>query len=275
MFLNCFKEELTWLKIHRLLQYRPGVLPAGQRSDNKQGTRPLEKFYPHESFVGLIRDTISVVTRKQKVSIWVEGAYGTGKSHAVLTLKKLLDASPEATIEYFDKYKDQLSGDLYNQFSQIKSGDKILTVHRYGSSNIKNDNSLVFAIQNSIIEALKDGGFSGMGQNSLRDSTVEWLSDEANKVYFNTLISKQYEDLFGGDNTDDIISKLNSYSGASLQEIMDKVMKVAEERQFKALSLDPDRLTEWINSVIRENNLKALILYGTSLLNTSGTICVR
>ena len=98
-----------------------------------------------------------------------------------------------------------------------------------------------------------------MGQNSLRDSTVEWLSDEANKVYFNTLISKQYEDLFGGDNTDDIISKLNSYSGASLQEIMDKVMKVAEERQFKALSLDPDRLTEWINSVIRENNLKALI----------------
>lgn len=218
-----------------------------------------KKFYPHESFVGLIRDTISVVTRKQKVSIWVEGAYGTGKSHAVLTLKKLLDASPEATKEYFDKYKDQLSGDLYNQFSQIKSGDKILTVHRYGSSNIKNDNSLVFAIQNSIIEALKDGGFSGMGQNSLRDSTVEWLSDEANKAYFNTLISKQYEDLFGGDNTDDIISKLNSYSGASLQEIMDKVMKVAEERQFKALSLDPDRLTEWINSVIRGNNLKALI----------------
>ena len=74
-----------------------------------------KKFYPHESFVGLIRDTISVVTRKQKVSIWVEGAYGTGKSHAVLTLKKLLDASPEATIEYFDKYKDQLSGALYNQ----------------------------------------------------------------------------------------------------------------------------------------------------------------
>ena len=63
-----------------------------------------KKFYPHESFVGLIRDTISVVTRKQKVSIWVEGAYGTGKSHAVLTLKKLLDASQEETKEYFEKY---------------------------------------------------------------------------------------------------------------------------------------------------------------------------
>lgn len=49
-----------------------------------------KKFYPHETFVKLLKDTVSVLSRKQKVSIWVEGAYGTGKSHAVLTLKKLL-----------------------------------------------------------------------------------------------------------------------------------------------------------------------------------------
>lgn len=46
-----------------------------------------KKFYPHETFVKLVKDTISVISRKQKLSIWVEGAYGTGKSHAVLTLK--------------------------------------------------------------------------------------------------------------------------------------------------------------------------------------------
>lgn len=56
-----------------------------------------KKFYPHETFVKLLKDTVSVLSRKQKVSIWVEGAYGTGKSHAVLTLKKLLEASPEDT----------------------------------------------------------------------------------------------------------------------------------------------------------------------------------
>lgn len=218
-----------------------------------------KKFYPHESFVGLVRNTIDVVTRKQKVSIWVEGAYGTGKSHAVLTLKKLLEASPEATKEYFDKYSDQLSTDLYNRFAQIKTGERMLTVHRYGSSDIKNDNSLVFAIQDSITAALKEGGFTSTGQNSLRDSTVEWLSDDANKAYFNTLVSKPYADLFGGDNVDDIIGKLNSFSGPSLQELMGKIMKVAEERQFKALSLDTDRLVAWINSIIKENDLKAII----------------
>ena len=114
-----------------------------------------KKFYPHETFVKLIKDTISVITRNQKKSIWVEGAYGTGKSHAVLTLKKLLDASDEDTKAYFDKYQGELDKDLYNKFQQIKSGDqKILTVHRYGSSNINGDNDRGFAIQEGIVNAL-------------------------------------------------------------------------------------------------------------------------
>lgn len=91
-------------------------------------------FYPHATFVKLLKDTISVISRKQKLSIWVEGAYGTGKSHAVLTLKKLLDLPDEEVKPYFEKYSDQLSPDLYNKFQQIKGGDqRILTVHRYGS----------------------------------------------------------------------------------------------------------------------------------------------
>lgn len=99
-----------------------------------------KKFYPHETFVRLVKDTISILSRKQKVSLWVEGAYGTGKSHAVLTLKKLLEASEEDTKQYFEKFQDQLSNDLFNSFQQIKSGEqKILTVHRYGSSDIYGD----------------------------------------------------------------------------------------------------------------------------------------
>ena len=134
-----------------------------------------KKFYPHETFVRLIKDTISVLSRKQRVSIWVEGAYGTGKSHAVLTLKKLLEASEEDTKNYFDKFSDQLNKDLFNSLQQIKSnGQKILTVHRYGSSNIYGDGDLVFAIQESISKALADAGLQG-GDSALKDSAIKWL----------------------------------------------------------------------------------------------------
>lgn len=219
-----------------------------------------KKFYPHETFVKLIKDTISVISRKQKVSIWVEGAYGTGKSYAVLTLKKLLDASESDTREYFEKYQDQMGTDLFNQFQQQKDSDKkILTVHRYGSSSIHGDSSLVFAIQNSIDNALKENGMEASAQGVLKFSAIKWLSDEANKAYFNTLVDKNYSDIFAGDDVDTIISKLETYTGESLQELMCKIMKVAEERQFQALSLDVDGLVDWIRAVIKENNLKAIV----------------
>lgn len=219
-----------------------------------------KKFYPHETFVKLIKDTISVISRKQKVSIWVEGAYGTGKSHAVLTLKKLLDASEEVTSEYFDKFYDQLSNDLFNQFQQLKkSEEKILTVHRYGSSSIRDDNDLVFAIQESIIQALEDNGIDVTGESALKDSTIKWLSDSVNKDYFNALIKKDYAEVFSGDNVDTIIEKLNEYEGEALSTLMRKIMKVGNERHFTALYLDVDNLVEWIKAVIKENNLKAIV----------------
>jgi hypothetical protein len=217
-------------------------------------------FYPHETFVKLVKDTVSVISRKQRVSIWVEGAYGTGKSHAVLTLKKLLDASEEDTHEYFDKYKDQLSNDLFNQFKQIKNGEqRILTVHRYGSSSIRGDGNLVSAMQDSIVNALKEAGIENRAQATLKNAAIKWLSEPWAMNAFNALITTEYAELFAGDDVEAIIKKLNTYTGDSLQELMGKIMKVGDEKQFKALTLDVDGLVEWIKTIIKENNLKAIV----------------
>ena len=79
----------------------PDYFPAVNEAVINSKPEMWKKFFPHDTFVRLIKNTVSVLDRKQKLSIWVEGAYGTGKSHAVLTLKKLLDASEAETKEYF------------------------------------------------------------------------------------------------------------------------------------------------------------------------------
>lgn len=218
-----------------------------------------KKFYPHETFVRLVKDTISVLSRKQRVSLWVEGAYGTGKSHAVLTLKKLLEANEADTKEYFDRFSDQLNNDIYNSLQQIKNGDqKILTVHRYGSSNIRGDGDLVFAVQESISNALATAGLQG-GDNALKDSAIKWLSQDWAKNAFNELIKTEYHDNFGGDDVEKIIDNLNTYSGEALKELMSKIMLVGKEKHFSALTMDVDGLVEWIKEVIKENNLKSIV----------------
>lgn len=235
----------------------PDYFPVVNEAVIKKNPELWKKFFPHETFVKLLKDTIGVLERKQKLCLWVEGAYGTGKSHAVHTLKKLLDSSEEETREYFQRYK--LSNDLCNRFQAVKSSGRILTVHRYGSASIRSDYNLVFAVQESIEKALVDAGIENKGGTALKGATINWLSDTDNKNYFNSLITGTYATLFGGDDADAVIEKLHTFSGDALAKVMDNIFKVADERQVKALSLSVTDLSNWIREVIRANNLTAIV----------------
>ena len=235
----------------------PDYFPAVNEAVIAKNPDMWKKFFPHETFVKLIKNTVSVLERKQKLCLWVEGAYGTGKSHAVLTLKKLLDSDDADTREYFQKYS--LDNDLCNRFQAIKSSGRILTVHRYGSATIRSDHNLVFAVQESIEKALADAGIENKGGNALKDATIAWLTDKDNKSYFNGLITGTYSDLFGGDNVDAVLEKLRTFTGDALAKVMDNIFRVADERQMKALSLSVTDLCNWIREVIKANDLKAIV----------------
>ena len=235
----------------------PEYFPAVNEALINSKPELWKKFFPHDTFVKLIKNTVSVLDRKQKLSIWVEGAYGTGKSHAVLTLKKLLDASDADTKEYFEKY--ELDNDLCNNLQRIKNSGKILTVHRYGSSSIHGDQDLVLAIQESIDHAFVTAGMENKGSDSLKDSVIRYLSDPENKQSFGIYVKGSYADLFGGDTVDDILHKLNTYSDLALHTLMEKIFKVAKERQIKAFTMTTKDLSNWIKEVIRANNLKAIV----------------
>lgn len=221
-----------------------------------KGKVDWKKFYPHATFIKLLENVIIVLTRQQKLSIWIEGAYGTGKSHAVLTLKKLLDSSEEDMKEYFERYS--LSNDLFCKFQSVKNQGKILTIHRYGSSSIYNDRDLVIAIQESISHELEKRNITNKGEAALKDAAINWLSDETHKKFFDELIKNRYESIFAGDTVDSIIEKLENSSETSVISLMNKVFHVADEEGISALKLDITGLIEWIRSIIKENNLKAI-----------------
>ena len=48
----------------------------------ERGKVDWRSFYPHETFVRLLETTERVLSGSATRSIWVEGPYGAGKSHA-------------------------------------------------------------------------------------------------------------------------------------------------------------------------------------------------
>lgn len=262
MFLDCSDWSIIMDKKYRnYFNINESYFPAVNEDVIRTQPDYWKTYYPHESFIKLLNQTKSVLTNTQRMSIWVEGAYGTGKSHAVLTLKKLLDSSNDELKEYFDKYSDVLSHDLYSEFYNIKNQErKVLTVHRYGSSDVRNDKILMEYIQESIIKALKENGFSYFGQVGLKDAMIDWLSIASNKNYFNEIIhEEEYRVKFGGISADDVLNQLKTWTAdKAVQELIEKVSSVGEDKGIKPFVLHKEDLKTWILDVIGKNNLKAI-----------------
>ena len=224
----------------------------------ESGMVSWKSFYPHETFVKLLEKTHNVLSGKDPRSLWVEGAYGTGKSHAALTVKSLLDATDEEVKNYFDDYG--LSKDLCQKIIADKNDGLLITIHRIGSGSIRSDQDLILAVQDSIMSALEKNGITNRGEASLRDAALKWLEKKANHDYFNTLIAEeQYAWTFGGNDVDAVIDRLQNGTPAQIAKTMRDIITVAEDNGITALRLDIQGMADWIKNIISENQIKAIL----------------
>ena len=226
----------------------------------KTGKVKWEFFYPHETFVKLLEKTHIMLSGRDSRSLWVEGAYGVGKSHAALTIKSLLEAEDNKIRAYFQNYG--LNMDLCQKLITDKNGGKLITIHRIGSAAIRSDQDLILAMQDSISAALKAHGITNRGETSLRDAALKWLEEkDANRNYFDSLIKEEkYMWTFGGNDVEHIITTLrNSDNPEIISKMMRNILQVAEDNGITALRLDVPAMCEWIKSVIKENNISAIL----------------
>lgn len=225
----------------------------------KDGDVSWSGFYPHATFIKLLEATYNLLSKKDNRSIWVEGAYGTGKSHAALTIKSLLECPDQELVRYFEDFK--LSQDLKDKFLSIKNSGTILTIHRIGTSSINNDIDLVVAIQQSIMEALKEKGIQNFGEASMAESFVHWTNDQANKDYFNALAQKSdyLNFIIGGKSVDEILQLLSSDNPEMQEAVMKEIVKVLYDAGQNRLIKTIPQLVEWIKNIIDKNQLEAIV----------------
>ena len=214
-----------------------------------------KKFWPHPTFVQLLKAMVDVLERKQKLSMWVDGAYGTGKSHAVFTLKKLIEASDEETTAYFEKYG--LDNFLCKKLLNQKNEGKILVCHRYGSSDIQSDTDLIVAMQEGIEKALTEAGIENTANTSLKNSLIRFFENEENRQSFDIYAKGTYKTALGGDTSDSVLKKLREYDEEALRSLINKIFKVPAVRN--GFSMNTGELCDWICEVIEKNNLKELV----------------
>ena len=109
-----------------------------------------ENTYPHETFIELLNSVEKMLGGTTKRSIWILGAYGSGKSQCAFALKRILEVPEEELRAYWNKY-DSLKKN--NSLLEKLIGHKeqgVLTAYRYASGGIDTPQLLFSAVQESI-----------------------------------------------------------------------------------------------------------------------------
>lgn len=216
--------------------------------------------YPHQTFVDLLTLTEKMLSGNTNRSIWIHGAYGTGKSQCAYTLKKLLEVPENEVRAYWDKFEPLKKNPVLLEKLIGHKAQAIVTAYRYASGSITTPQQLFFAVQESIKKALDTNTVSYKGENSLKESVIAWLEDPIHNQFMNALLQKpKWMSTFSQSSADEIINTLKKSNDVS--SLMDNIFGLAAEEGITALDLSADSLRDWIVDIIDKNNIKLVLIW--------------
>lgn len=217
------------------------------------------RTYPHQTFIDMLNNMERVLSRQEKRSLWIEGAYGTGKSQCAYALKKILEVPEEELHDYWNRYESlKKKPDLLEKILGHKQKG-IVTAHRYASGGIGSPRDLFLAIQDSLKASLiKQNLYAG--ENTLKESVIAWIDEPSHKQFIDALLKKpDWSALFSQSNADEVLNALRK--GGEVKKLMDNLFRLADKEGITALNIDADRLLAWLTDIIDQNNVKLVFIW--------------
>lgn len=217
------------------------------------------RTYPHNTFIELLNNMERVLARQEKRSLWIEGAYGTGKSQCAYALKKILEVPEEELRAYWDRYEPlKTKTDLLEKLIGHKQKG-IMTAYRYASGMIDSPRDLFLSVQETIKASLLAANLYA-GENTLKESVIAWIDKPSHKQFFDELLKEsEWAALFSQSSADEVLNALRK--GGEVKTLMDNIFRLADKEGITALNIDADRLIAWLTDIIDRNNVKIVFIW--------------
>ncbi len=126
-------------------------------AEEKQGE--WISFIPNEQFNSVLRTVIKSVRGNDidnHKSFWINGTYGTGKSHAVAVISHLLGDEVEDIRDWVDyEYKGSKFDSIRQAIYTLRESKRLLTVKVYGLGTMTHPGDLALVLQKAVTETLR------------------------------------------------------------------------------------------------------------------------
>lgn len=236
----------------------PNFIPVFSKNSDKVYPDKWQSFYPHDSFKDILNkvvDTLEKGNETKDHSIWMSGAYGTGKTFASFVIKHILEDDLAAIEPYFIENNMQA---LFARVKGIRAKGKILVVQKSASAGIDKQNKLFNAIIESVKETLRSHGYTYMGSTSLLEKIIATLKDPNSSFNFTGAFNKYRSKFTEYDSPQSVIEDLEELDLDEKLELLETIVEVADAESF-TWALSPEEVINWLKDVREGNNLYSIL----------------
>lgn len=245
-------------KYKEYLSVDSDFIPVFSVHSDRDYPNKWKAFYPHDSFKTIIKqmlDTLEMSSTEKNKSLWMSGAYGTGKTYASFVIKHLLEDDLESVRAYCESNNMM---DIYARISGIRNKGKTLVVHRSSSASVIGDNRLFNSIIESVKGALKTNGCSYFGAKSQYDTVLATLKDPDASFNFAKVFQKYKSRFTEFARPESVISTLENANIDDAAELLETIVEVAELEHY-TWSTSVSDVINWLSDVVKQNNLYAIV----------------
>jgi hypothetical protein len=234
---------------------RPDYAPCMTLADINKTPETWLGFYPHDSFVEILRELLKSLEGGNK-TLWITGAYGTGKSHASLVLQKLFTDDEARVLKWLELRKAQIQEPVRKGLL-ARRGGKALVVYDVNADGVDAKNQFLMRLQRGITKALEASGHTIPLKGKLDDVIERIREDETHFFAKRDAMQARLSHLHTGIKTADAMDKKLRDTNLEAGLVSD-AMRVLEARHIY-LGLNAEDFLAWVDASLKANGLSKLV----------------
>ncbi|MCL6559221.1 MAG: hypothetical protein K6U74_10575, partial [Firmicutes bacterium] len=241
------------------LEVRKDFIPVFTEEQDRNQPVAWKLFIPHGGLREILHAMIRAFERgsaKDKLSLWMHGAYGTGKTFAAFVLKHLLEDDPAEVEDYFRKHQKLF--ELWPRLKALREKGRYLVVYRSGSAHVTSSLKLLVEIQQGIKEKLKEKGYGDVAGETLYEAIVRKLADPRSTFDWPKAFERYRGKFLDFSTAGDVLARFKAGDIEQTVNLVERVARVLENEGF-IVQDDPQSVKNWLKEVIHQNSLAGIL----------------
>lgn len=241
------------------LAVRKDFIPVFSEEQDRSQTGAWKFFIPHQGLREILHGMIRAFERgsaQDKLSLWMHGAYGTGKTFAAFVFKHMLEDDPAEVEDYFRKH--QKLRDLWPRLRTLREKGRYLVVYRSGSAHITSSLKLLVEIQQGVKEKLREKGYGNVAGETLYDVILQKLSDPQSAFDWAKAFARHRGRFLDFTSAEEVLARLKTGEINQIVNLVERVAQVLEKEGFWVMD-DPQAVKNWLKEIIRQNSLAGIL----------------